>query len=79
MTTRDRLRTRGRSKVSSDPGQFTRLHLGPPAPAGNPLDAPQLVPAVARVIGVTGRAPAVVVADRGFGTAANDQAMEAWA
>ena len=33
--------------------------------------------AVARVIAVTGRAPAAVVADRGFGTAANDQAMEA--
>jgi IS5 family transposase len=35
------------------------------------------VPAVARVIAVTGRAPAVVVANRGLGTAANDQAMEA--
>jgi len=44
---------------------------------GNPPDAPQLVPAVQRVIGVTGRPPATVVADRGFGTAANDQAMEA--
>jgi transposase, IS5 family len=44
---------------------------------GNPPDAPQLVPAVARVIAVTGRPPATVVADRGFGTAANDQAVEA--
>jgi transposase, IS5 family len=44
---------------------------------GNPPDAPQLVPAVQRVIGVTGRPPGTVVADRGFGTAANDQAMEA--
>jgi transposase, IS5 family len=44
---------------------------------GNPPDAPQLVPAVARVIAVTGRAPGTVVGDRGFGTAANDQAMEA--
>jgi hypothetical protein len=35
------------------------------------------VPAVALVIAVTGRAPAAVVADRGFGTATNDQAMEA--
>jgi transposase, IS5 family len=43
---------------------------------GNPPDAPQLVPAVQRVIGVTGRPPGTVVADRGFGTAANDQAME---
>ena len=44
---------------------------------GNPPDAPQLVPAVQRVIGVTGRPPGTVVGDRGFGTAANDQAMEA--
>jgi IS5 family transposase len=44
---------------------------------GNPPDAPQLVPAVQRVIGVTGRPPGTVVADRGFGTAANDQAVEA--
>jgi transposase, IS5 family len=44
---------------------------------GNPPDAPRLVPAVARVIGVTGRAPGTVVGDRGFGTAANDQAVAA--
>jgi transposase, IS5 family len=44
---------------------------------GNPPDAPQLVPAVQRVIGVTGRPPGTVVADRGFGTAANDQGVEA--
>jgi IS5 family transposase len=44
---------------------------------GNPPDAPQLVPAVQRVIGVTGRPPGTVVADRGFGTAANDQALAA--
>jgi transposase, IS5 family len=44
---------------------------------GNPPDAPQLVSAVERVIAVTGRAPGTVVADRGFGTTANDQAVEA--
>jgi transposase, IS5 family len=44
---------------------------------GNPPDAPQLVPALARVIAVTGRPPSTVVGDRGFGTAANDQALEA--
>jgi IS5 family transposase len=44
---------------------------------GNPPDAPQLVPAVARVVAITGRVAATVVGDRGFGTAANDQAMEA--
>ena len=44
---------------------------------GNPPDAPQLLPAVARVIAVTGRPPGTVVGDRGFGTAANDQALVA--
>ena len=44
---------------------------------GNPSDAPQLVPAVQRVAQVTGRPPGTVVGDRGFGTAANDQALEA--
>jgi hypothetical protein len=44
---------------------------------GTPPDAPQLVPVVGRVIAVTGRAPGTVVGDRGFGTAANDQALEA--
>jgi IS5 family transposase len=42
---------------------------------GNPPDAPQLVPAVARVAAITGRAPGTVAGDRGFGTAANDQAL----
>jgi IS5 family transposase len=44
---------------------------------GNPPDAPQLVPAIQRVIAVTGRTPSTVVGDRGFGTAANDQALDA--
>jgi hypothetical protein len=44
---------------------------------GNPPDARQLVPAVARVVAVTSRPPATVVAVRGFGTAANDQALDA--
>jgi transposase, IS5 family len=44
---------------------------------GNPPDAPQLLPAVERVVAVTGRPPGTVVGDRGFGTAANDQALEA--
>jgi IS5 family transposase len=44
---------------------------------GNPPDAPQLVPSVQRVVTVTGRPPGTVVGDRGFGTAANDQALEA--
>ncbi|MFI1296636.1 ISNCY family transposase [Streptomyces noursei] len=42
---------------------------------GNPSDAPQLVPSVERVTTLTGRPPATVVADRGFGTAANDKAL----
>jgi IS5 family transposase len=44
---------------------------------GNPPDAPQLLPAVGRVVAVTGRAPGTVVGDRGFGTATNDQALAA--
>jgi IS5 family transposase len=44
---------------------------------GNPPDAPQLVSSVQRVVAVTGRLPGTVVGDRGFGTAANDQALEA--
>lgn len=36
---------------------------------GNPADAPQLVPAVTRVIAKTGRAPRTVTADRGYGEA----------
>jgi IS5 family transposase len=43
---------------------------------GNPPDAPQLLPSVERVVAVTGRAPGTVVGDRGFGSAANDQAVE---
>jgi transposase, IS5 family len=44
---------------------------------GNPPDAPQLLPSVERVMAVTGRPPGTVVGDRGFGNAANDQALEA--
>src|SRR6476620_8476218 len=43
----------------------------------NPPDAPQLVPSVKRVIALTGRPPGTVVADRGFGTAANDEVLAA--
>ncbi|WP_431046719.1 ISNCY family transposase [Streptomyces sp. P1-3] len=42
---------------------------------GNPPDAPQLVPSVERVTTLAGRPPGTVVADRGFGTAANDKAL----
>jgi IS5 family transposase len=35
----------------------------------------QLLPAVQQVMAVTGRPPATVVGDRGFGTAANDAAV----
>jgi transposase, IS5 family len=44
---------------------------------GNPPDAPQLVSSGERVVAVTGRTPTTVVGDRGFGTAANDRALEA--
>lgn len=36
---------------------------------GNPADAPQLAPAIARITDRTGRAPTVVTADRGYGYA----------
>jgi IS5 family transposase len=36
---------------------------------GNPGDAPQLVPAIARITDRTGRAPTAVTADRGYGYA----------
>ena len=36
---------------------------------GNPADAPQLAPAIARIIGRTGRTPRAVTADRGYGEA----------
>src|SRR5260221_11806581 len=39
---------------------------------GNPADGPQLAPAVARVIKLTGRKPATVTADRSYG----EQAIE---
>jgi len=39
---------------------------------GNPADAPQLAPAVARIKKLQGRPPATVTADRGYGEAAVD-------
>jgi transposase, IS5 family len=36
---------------------------------GNPADAPQLAPAIARVTGRAGRSPGAVTADRGYGEA----------
>ena len=42
---------------------------------GNPADAPQLAPAIARVIKRTGRKPRTVTADRGYGEKAVDDAL----
>ncbi len=42
---------------------------------GNPADAPQLAPAVARVAKRTGRAPGTVTADRGYGEKRVDDAL----
>ncbi|ORW08145.1 transposase [Mycolicibacter longobardus] len=39
---------------------------------GNPADAPQLAPAIARITDRTGRAPTAVTADRGYGYASVD-------
>ena len=44
---------------------------------GNPADAPQLAPAIARVITRTGRRPRTVTADRGYGEAAVEDALPA--
>jgi transposase, IS5 family len=42
---------------------------------GNPTDAPQLAPAVGRVIARTGRRPRTVTADRGYGEAAVETSL----
>jgi transposase, IS5 family len=42
---------------------------------GNPADAPQLAPAIARVIKRAGRKPRTVTADRGYGEKAVDDAL----
>ncbi|MDP3971759.1 MAG: ISNCY family transposase [Candidatus Nanopelagicales bacterium] len=42
---------------------------------GNPPDAPQLVPAIGRVIGRCGRPPDAVTADRGYGQATIDKRL----
>ena len=42
---------------------------------GNPADAPQLAPAVERVIRRTGRKPRTVTADRGYGEKSVDEAL----
>jgi IS5 family transposase len=44
---------------------------------GNPPDAPQLAPAVERVIARTGRRPRTVTADRGYGEARVDDQLHA--
>ena len=42
---------------------------------GNPADAPQLTPAVKRVINRTGRKPRTVTADRGYGEKTVDDSL----
>jgi IS5 family transposase len=64
------------------PGVVVGLPLGDPRAhrqdrlaaleQGNPADAPQLVPAIKRVIRRTGRKPRTVTADRGYGEKAVD-------
>jgi IS5 family transposase len=43
----------------------------------NPTDAPQLAPAIKRVIGRTGRTPRTVTADRGYGEQRVDDDLQA--
>jgi IS5 family transposase len=42
---------------------------------GNPADAPQLAPAIERVIRRAGRRPRIVTADRGYGEKSVDDAL----
>jgi transposase, IS5 family len=58
--------------VAEDERGFVACHQ---LQQGNPPDAAQLVPAVQRVMQVTGHPPACVVGDRGFGSVANDRAL----
>jgi IS5 family transposase len=58
--------------VAEDERGFVACHRLQP---GNPPDAAGLVPAVQRVVQVTGHPPACVVGDRGFGSVANDRAL----
>jgi IS5 family transposase len=58
--------------LAEDERGFVADHL---LSQGNPPDAPQLPPAVHRVATIGGRPPGTVVADRGFGVAANDRAL----
>jgi transposase, IS5 family len=58
--------------LAEDERGFIADHL---VSKGNPPDAPQLLPAVHRVTALRGRPPGTVVADRGFGVAANDRAL----
>ena len=58
--------------LAEDERGFVADHL---LSKGNPADAPQLLPAVRRVAALRGRPPATVVADRGFGFAANDRTL----
>src|SRR6266540_3696251 len=58
--------------LAEDERGFVADHL---LSKGNPPDAPQLLPAVRGVATLRGRPPATVVADRGFGFAANDRAL----
>jgi transposase, IS5 family len=57
--------------LAEDERGFVADHL---VSKGNPADAPQLLPAVRRAATLQGRPPGTVVADRGFGFAANDRA-----
>lgn len=45
--------------------------------AGNPADAPQLAPAIARIKARTGKAPRQATADRGYGEAGVDEQLHA--
>jgi transposase, IS5 family len=66
-----RIRLSGGQVVDNDDG----IVLDHTLEQGNPADAPQLAPAIERVIARTGRRPRTVTADRGYGEKGIDEAL----
>ena len=69
-------RQAGRLRLQGpDPRQRRRRHPRSHLEIGNPLDAPQLAPAIERITRRTGRAPRAVTADRGYGEASVEREL----
>jgi hypothetical protein len=66
-----RIRLSGGQVVDNDDG----IGLDHTLEQGNPADAPQLAPAIERVVARTGHRPRTVTADRGYGEKGIDEAL----